>query len=272
MKINKVLVVFVIIFFLTTVAGASYIVYEEFLNNNSSVDNVKNNGNTSSNAEETNGEEELDVNSRLVQSLYNKVVLNGDNENKYFMYDDNDNYIVSEASEESKLTLAYNNLKENEFGHVNTSNLPLTMVIPGYTYSSYILPYHTLDNGDVVGLGEDYVSFFSYDSLLLAYKDLFGNDKTVDKSISIKTDFYNIKYYVYNDSLDGYIPYVNEGGGTGKPVYSGNVSRAVKNDNQIVIYEEVSELSIDGESLSTYAYTFNIDDDGMYSFVSRIKE
>ena len=272
MKINKVLVVFVIIFFLTTVAGASYIVYEEFLNNNSSVDNVKNNVNTSSNIEETNGEEELDVNSRLVQSLYNKVVLNGDNENKYFMYDDNDNYIVSEASEESKLTLAYNNLKENEFGHVNTSNLPSTMVIPGYTYSSYILSYHTLDNGDVVGLGEDYVSFFSYDSLLLAYKDLFGNDKTVDKSIPIRTDFYNMKYYVYNDSLDGYIPYVNEGGGTGKPVYSGNVSRAVKNDNQIVIYEEVSELSIDGESLSTYAYTFNIDDDGMYSFVSRIKE
>lgn len=274
-KTNKFLVVLVIIFFLTTLAGASYICYDNFFKvNNKTKDNTSVEENSTE--EKNNKEEKLEVNSRLVQSLYNKVVLDGESYHKYFVYENNDNYIVNEASEMSKLTLAYQNLKKDEFGNVNISNLPPTMVIPGYTYSSYTLPYHTLCKGDVSGLGDNYVSFFSYDDLMESYRDLFGNKAHVDKSIPIRTDPYNVKYYVYNESLDGYVPYITEGGGTSGSYFSGEVTKAVKLNNQIIIYEKVTETplgsGVEVSDPATYVYTFNIEDDGMYSFVSRIKE
>lgn len=273
MKTNKILVAFVIIFFLTTVVGVSYIVYNEFFNTSSSSEEEINNENTPNNLA---SEEELDVNSRLVQSLYNKVVLNEDSAHKYFMYDDNDNYIVNEASEESRLTLAYNNLKNKDIGYVNTANLPETTVVPAYSYSSYGMPYHSLNSGDVPGMGNDYVSFFSYDDLVLAYKDLFGSDALFTKETPIKTDSYGVLYYIYNESLDGYVPYITEGGGTSSFNYTSEITKALKTNNQILIYEEVSTVPLNSNNTisesSTYIYTFNIDDDGMYSFVSRVKE
>lgn len=262
MQINKILIVLAMFFFLTTIAGVCYIVSENFLTNNLSTnqtEEVSNNQN----------EEELDIDSMLVEYLYSKVVLNGESYVKYFMYEDNDNYIVSEASEESKLTLAYNNLKSKDFAYVSTDTLEETMVIPGYTYSDYSLGYHTLDTEN------GYTTFFSYDSLLLAYKDLFGEDETFDKDEIIKTDAYMIKYYVYNEELDGYVPYVTEGGGTSSSYFSGKISKAIKSNNKILIYENVEEISLDSNTNvsnpTVYIYTFNIDDDGMYSFISRVK-
>ena len=108
MKNNKILVVFVIVFFLTTLVSVSYICYDNFINDNKTANEVEKD--TDTDIDTVNDTlEELDVNSRLVQTLYNKVVLSGDSYYKYFMYD-NDNYVVSDASEESKLTLAYLNL------------------------------------------------------------------------------------------------------------------------------------------------------------------
>ena len=271
MKVNKVLVVFVIIFFLTTVASVSWIVYEEFLDNGLSSNDVVED--ELSNVDE----EELDVNSRLVQSLYNKVVLNEDNYYKYFMYDDNDNYVVSEASEESKLTLAYYNLKNCDFktfssDSTDLSSLMESVTIPGLSYQ------YTLDKNEFNSSLYSYytISFIPYDDMLNAYKDIFGNNATIDKTVPIKTDFYNVKYYIYNERLDGYIPYVTEGGGTSGSYFTGEITKALRDNNQIIIYENIKEVPLGyGIQVSdpmTYVYTFNIDDDGMFSFVSRIKE
>ena len=272
MKTNKILVVLVVIFFLTTLVSLGYICYEKYFNTNS---NSNTNTNENNNLTD-NKEEELDINSRLVKSLYNKVVLDDNSSNKYFMYANNDNYTVSKASEESKLTLAYFNLKNNNLSSVSISNLPETTVVPGYSYSSYGMPYHTLNKGDVGGLGDNYVSFFSYDDLLLAYKDLFGNDATFSKNTPIRTDNYSVLYYIYNNTLDGYVPYITEGGGTSSFNYNSEITKALKTNNQILIYERVNTVPLNSNTTtnesSTYIYTFNIDNDGMYSFVSRVKE
>ena len=125
MKNNKILVVFVIVFFLTTLVSVSYICYDNFINDNKTANEVEKD--TDTDIDTVNDTlEELDVNSRLVQTLYNKVVLSGDSYYKYFMYD-NDNYVVSDASEESKLTLAYLNLANKEFVDIGIDGLNNTV-------------------------------------------------------------------------------------------------------------------------------------------------
>ena len=253
MKSNKILVVLVIIFFLTTVGSVSYICYDNFINKNITNEVEKDTDNDTI--------VELDINSRLVQTLYNKVVLSGDSYYKYFMYD-SDNYVVSDASEESKLTLAYFNLTNKNFVDIGIEELNNTVLIPGFS------DYHILN------VVNNTVSFIPYNSLLVAYQDLFGSDVTIDKSVPVSIDSYGGIYYVYNESLDGYVPYMRISGETSASYYTGSVVRAEKSNKEIVVYEEVKEIYYDDTEINhaTYVYTFNIDDDGLYSFVSRVKE
>lgn len=253
MKSNKILVVFVTLFFLTTVGSVSYICYDNFVNKNITNEVEKDTDNDTI--------EELDINSRLVQTLYNKVVLSGDSYYKYFMYD-SDNYVVSDASEESKLTLAYFNLTNKNFVDIGIEELNNTVLIPGFS------DYHILN------VVNNTVSFIPYNSLLVVYQDLFGSDVTIDKSVPVSIDSYGGIYYVYNESLDGYVPYMRVSGETSASYYTGSVVRAEKSNKEIVVYEEVKEIYYDDTEINhaTYVYTFNIDDDGLYSFVSRVKE
>lgn len=264
LKSNKVLVVLVIILFFTTIASVGYSWYDFFNQESESVE------------EQNNADEELDINSRLVQSLYGKVVLDDDTNYKYFMYENNDNYIVSDASSSSKLTLAYFNLKATDVRTLSSdisdlSSLSQTNTISGLDYS-YVLDNEEFDNG----VRSYYtVSFIPYDKMNNSYRDLFGDDAVIDKSIPIKTDYYNVRYYIYNETLDGYVPYITEGGGTSGSYFIGKVAKAIKSDKEILIYEFVEEVplgdGIEGASPSTYVYTFQVEDDG-YTFVSRIKE
>lgn len=264
LKSNKVLVVLVIILFFTTIVSVSYIGYDFFSQESESVE------------EQNNADEELDINSRLVQSLYGKVVLDDDTNYKYFMYENNDNYIVSDASSSSKLTLAYFNLKATDVRTLSSdisdlSSLSQTNTISGLDYS-YVLDNEEFDNG----VRSYYtVSFIPYDKMNNSYRDLFGDDAVIDKSIPIKTDYYNVRYYIYNETLDGYVPYITEGGGTSGSYFVGKVTKAIKSDGEILIYEFVEEVllgdGIEVASPSTYVYTFQVEDDG-YTFISRIKE
>ena len=264
LKSNKVLVVLVIILFFTTIASVSYIGYDFFNQESESVE------------KQNNADEELDINSRLIQSLYGKVVLDDDTNYKYFMYENNDNYIVSDASSSSKLTLAYYNLKATDIRTLSSdisdlSSVSQTNTISGLNYS-YVLDNEEFDNGF---FSYYTVSFIPYDKMSNSYRDLFGDDAVIDKSIPIKTDYYNVRYYIYNETLDGYVPYITEGGGTSGSYFIGKVAKAIKSDKEILIYEFVEEVplgdGIEGASPSTYVYTFQVEDDG-YTFVSRIKE
>lgn len=260
MKSNKVLVILVVFFFLITIVSVSYIGYDFFSQESESVE------------EQNNADEELDINSRLVQSLYGKVVLDDDTNYKYFMYENNDNYIVSDASSSSKLTLAYFNLKATDVRTLSSdisdlSSLSQTNTISGLDYS-YVLDNEEFDNG----VRSYYtVSFIPYDKMNNSYRDLFGDDAVIDKSVPIKTDYYNVRYYIYNETLDGYVPYR----GTSGSYFVGKVTKAIKSDGEILIYESVEEVplgdGIEVASPSTYVYTFQVEDDG-YTFISRIKE
>ena len=264
LKSNKVLVVLVIILFFTTIASVGYSWYDFFNQESESVE------------EQNNADEELDINSRLVQSLYGKVVLDDDTNYKYFMYENNDNYIVSDASSSSKLTLAYYNLKATDIRTLSSdisdlSSVSQTNTISGLNYS-YVLDNEEFDNG----VRSYYtVSFIPYDKMNNSYRDLFGDDAVIDKSVPIKTDYYNVRYYIYNETLDGYVPYITEGGGTSGSYFVGKVTKAIKSDGEILIYESVEEVplgdGIEVASPSTYVYTFQVEDDG-YTFISRIKE
>lgn len=264
MKSNKVLVILVIFFFLTTIVSVCYIGYDFFSQESESVE------------EQNNADEELDINSRLVQSLYGKVVLDDDTNYKYFMYENNDNYIVSDASSSSKLTLAYYNLKATDIRTLSSDISDLSSVLQTNTISglnySYVLDNEEFDNGF---FSYYTVSFIPYDKMSNSYRDLFGDDAAIDKSIPIKTDYYNVRYYIYNETLDGYVPYITEGGGASGSYFIGKVTKAIKSDGEILIYESVEEIplgdGIEVASPSTYVYTFQVEDDG-YTFVSRIKE
>lgn len=267
MKKNSKLVFLVIILLFLSLISVSYICYENFFGVYSEPKNS---------IENSSKKEELDVNSRLVQSLYNKVVLPDNSSHKYFMYEDNDNYVASDASSSSKLTLAYYNLKVTDIRTLSSdisdlSSVSQTNTISGLNYS-YVLDNEEFDNG----FHSYYtISFIPYDKMSNSYRDLFGADAVIDKSIPIKTDCYNVRYYIYNETLDGYIPYITEGGGISGSYFTVEIIKAVKKDNQILIYEFVKEIplgdGIEVRDSSTYVYTFQIEDDG-YTFISRIKE
>ena len=263
---HKWLVCLVIIFFLTTVVSVGYIGYTIFFVSENEVTDGKSDDNDT----------ELDINSRLVQSLYHKVVLDDDTYYKYFMYEDLDSYVVSDASSSSKLTLAYNNLYAMDIRTLSSdtsdlSNLPRTNKVSGLNYS-YVLDTEEFNNG----FHSYYtISFIPFTKINNSYRDLFGNDAVIDKSVPIKTDYYNGRYYIYNEALDGYVPYITEGGGTSGTYFTGKITKALKRDGQILIYEYVEEIPVnDGIEVrnpSTYVYTFQLDDDG-YTFVSRKKK
>lgn len=258
MQQNKTLSILVVIFFLTTLVGAIYIGYNEFfVIETVSDEETDNNINV----------EELDINSRLVKSLYDKVILNDNTAYKYFMYE-SDNYNVSTASLESKLTLAYFNLKNDDFEMVSTVNLPVTTMIEGFSYQYHLNTTSNTSNSLLV-------SFIPSEKLELAYRDLFGDEEIIDKSIPIRTDIHNVMYYIYNADLDGYISYITEGGGTSSSYLVSHLTRALKSDKTILLYEEVNNYQNNTNELletTNYVYTFNIDSDGLYTFISRVKE
>ena len=264
MKINKVLVVFVIIFFLTTVAGASYICYDSFIKVDSE---IKDDTSVEENSieDKNNKDEMLDINSRMVQSLYNKVGLVGDSSNRYETYKKSDNILVSEMCDEDKLALVYTNLLSYSFQTLPNENLDQEITTNN---SDYNFNYQLL----LTSYG--HINFIPFSDVELGFKELFGQDATFSKDSIMRVDSDSLGIYVYNNTLNGYIEYTNVGGIEGRISYKGSVVSAKKSDKNITITEEVTAVPPEGSptTVGNYVYTFNIDDDGMYSFVSRIKE
>ena len=254
-KKNQIFILLTILFFLTTMVSVGYILSQQLKQVEEKV--VK---------EEE--EKVLNPESTLVQSLYHSVVLREDTSYKYFMYENQDQYFVQDASEMSKLTLAYHNLKIADLKTtvlIDSSLLEESITIPQSNTPSF---YHCDHNQGVITL-------IPYESMLATYQSLFGEEETLDTTIPIQTDVNHIKYYVFYDSLNGYIPYVTEGGGTSGSYFTGEVTQALQKENEIQIYEEVTEIPL-GEGIevqepSIYVYTFQVTEDG-YTFISRVKE
>ena len=206
-------------------------------------------------------EETLDVNSSLVQGLYNKVVLTGDSFYKYWFYNNSNNYQVSNASESSKLALVYHNLKKSDFTPIqNTTGIQKNITLNNNNY--------TLQEGSSTG-------FIPYERVEQTYKELFGSSDTLNKSEPMRVGALITEYYVYDASVNGYVDYLTVGGGATGSFYHGEVTKAVRTGDTIVITEKADFSENDdgaGKITSTenYEYTFKLSGD-TYSFVSRIK-
>ena len=243
---------------LVILAGISYILFKDDIrttNNKEKVDTDR--------VETSSSIETLDINSRLVQSLYSKVGLVNDLHNRYATYGESDNLLVSEMSDEDKLSLVYTNLLSHSFKTVPNENLDqeITTNNSSYNYQLLLTSY-------------GYINFIPFSDVELGFKELFGQNETFSKGTTIRADSDSILIYVYNNFLNGYVLYSNVGGIEGRISYGGRIVSAKKSDKNITITEEVTATTPEGNpaTIGTYIYTFNIDDDGMYSFVSRIKE
>ena len=274
-KQGKGLVVALVLFILTTLATCGYIVYDKVLTK----DNVSKEVNTK---KEEN--KELDINSRLVQDLYNNVSTVEMNGTCRYGYYTTDNFYVKNNSEEDMNTKMH--LLGRQLSREGMENiLPESQQIEKEIKEPHkaedgteIFMYYHLPNNWCNGYRRDYIDKM--------YKKLFGKDAKLDTSLKIPMDTYNAEVYIYNEKLGKYILYQGEGGGTcGPQTVDVSISKAVLKGNTLKIYEEekivVSEESIvndkkyrKGDLLSEdkFVYTFKLEDDGMYSFVSRVKE
>ena len=85
--------------------------------------------------------------------------------------------------------------------------------------------------------------------------------------------------YKYIPKYDRYFEYQTSGGvTTGPGGYVTKLEKALKEGNKIYIYEDVVVEKYDGNDnkigTENYymVYTFELEDDGMYKFISRVKK
>lgn len=230
--------------------------------------------------------EELDVNSRVVQTLYNSVTLDSDNADlyKYWIYADIrsslstevEDFYADEASEEIKMNIVGQNLIEKRKRYVNCS----TTTIPDKNDRGFSLCYYEKNASDFGGRGFGQQYLFEREYIETIYKSIFGKDAEFDTSVTIRDSRVAGYSYSYVESEDAYFAYFTEGGHTsgGLDGYTTSLDSAVKDGNKIYIYESVKKETYNSDSVLEKTenfkmiYTFELEDDGMYKFVSRVKE
>lgn len=167
MKNKNKIVITVLIVVIVLLLG--YVGYDKFLKKDNNKINDKKPISNSNNKETTTKGEKLDINSSLVQNLYNKVVLTGDSYYKYWFYNGySDYYEVSRASETSKMALVYHNLKKSDFTPIpNATGIQKNITLNNNSY--------TLQENSSTG-------FIPYERVENTYKELFGSSDTLSKS------------------------------------------------------------------------------------------
>lgn len=260
-KNNGIVIALIVVIVLLLSYIVGYTSFFKVTNKNGTVTSDKKKVDTGSKDTTTTKDETLDINSSLVQGLYNKVVLTGDTFYKYWFYNNSNNYQVSNASESSKLALVYHNLKKSDFSIIqDATNVKKNI---------------TLDNSNYTLQENSSTGFIPYERVEQTYKELFGSSDTLNKSEPMRVGPYVTEYYVYDESVNGYVDYLTVGGGATGSFYHGEVTKAVRTGDTIVITEKADFSENDdgaGKITSTenYEYTFKLSGD-TYSFVSRIK-
>ena len=259
--------------------GGNYLVSNYLPNNTKGSSNEVNEEKESQSKDKV---EELEVNARLVQYLYNKVD-SGNNSSwyKYWQYDDShnnnkinptDDFYVKDASDIVKLQILSLNLEESKRQYIYGDDLAKVPaesngLMNAPTYANYV---NNQSLASQYGYKSEYI-----DSL---YKELYGSDLTPSRSVPVYTDVYKITAYIYNEALDMYVLYRGIGGGTTGPGgYTTKLTKATKNGTTVEIYEEVTKAeyassdSAPTTTTNTVKYTFEQEKDGLYKYISRTK-
>lgn len=196
--------------------------------------------------------EELNLDSRLVKYLYN---------------------LVTEDTEESWLAdWRLGGIKEEEviqtYNYEKTDNIAMRIV--GKNLKSEDIYEYYDDNGNSKGKVCD------KEAVEKVYKEIFGKDAVLDTSVDIQMDWAGTLQYKFDSNLNKYVFTYIDGGGTGGPGgYTTKLTKAEKNGNTIKLYQNVKVTQEEDagtgkyEELGTYTYTYELEDDGLYKFVSR---
>lgn len=291
-KKKNVLIIFLILLILLVLGLVGYICYDKNLifNDNKAVSTSNKLGN------KLEKEQKLDINSRLVQTLYNSVTPSDHSCFRYSIYgmvQDND-YIAAEVPELDKMTLVANNLKYDYYETVSCTdvNVPdvLSINVNGTNVNYYSgCSANNPDNYQKNSIEQRFIEkMYSKKYIETIYKNLFGKDAKLDTSVPIT--FYGPTAYFYNKDMDSYIKYLYSGsGGICGPIkYEDEIEKAVLKGDTLKIYEKTDVttgpddtydsngnlLKHEDATTSTnyHVYTFLRESDGMYKFVSRIKE
>lgn len=217
--------------------------------------------------------EELAIDTGIVPILYNKVVSGTGEEREnlnYWMYREGEGqFQIDSASEQTKMYFVGLHLNTVHADILNCSTTSIPDTIPSLneyvTYSSACY-YNNINDFYSV----EYAFSRSYVEAI--YYDLFGTLDTFDLSVFIDTDPHGGHRYFYNQDLDMYVMYMTETGGTSGPGSVYSVTKAEKEDKVIRIYESSTPEEDSNDMASSYVYTFEQDEDGLYHFVSRVRE
>lgn len=205
---------------------------------------------------ENQGDVNLNVDSRVVQVLYQKVH-DVRSKNPFWMYQNENNDIVSRMTEGAKMSLVYLNLKETDFSTVDCSTAPSSV----NGYASYQCSQITKNQ-------------IPRENVERVFKELFGSSfASINTSVVMRTNSTGSLMYVYVTSLDSYVLYSNQMETTDTSVtYQYELSKAVKTStNDIQLYETIlaEDTSSNAKTEMEYVYTFRLDNDGLYNYYRR---
>jgi len=253
-------------------------------NNDNKTEEKENNKNENESQEEVDEPEQLDLNSDLVQSLYNYVgVETGYGETKKYFgkYGTITNETVSN---EMKLSIALSIGKlGDEFKYVSSESAPLT------------------------DMGEIRIYHLDADTVINQINEIFGKDNNyrhISERIMLPSGAsttYSCGSVNYNQSLNVYEMRVSGGcGGMTSEILHGKLASAVKTKDTIVLTEKIYFVASSGQYTHVYKtadamnpiesnlqwsdiegkdyfdkgatteYTFKLADDGSYYFASKI--
>lgn len=264
-KNNTGFIIALVILTLLLISSFGYIAYDKVMIKETSKEKTEK-------EQESTKEKELDVNSRLVQNLYNKVT-SDDDESCYafWRYTDGDrtkglNDFESETAEESiKMNLVAKNIKESEKKFLSCDDKIPDKDPENSSMSVCYFNKYAGTNEFQYGYTRQYIERI--------YKELYGANKNLNKTIEIPLNMHSTEKLVYIESLDMYAIYRFEGGGTCAGGYDKKLTKALQKENQIELYQTVTEIDEEGKKVSdsTLVYTFSLENDGMYVFTSRKK-
>lgn len=235
-------------------------------------------------------EENLDVNSRLIQSLYNKVSTGEQKKEdasciSNHMYGDGDFY-SEKATEEEKMRIVGRLLVASKEATYNGDESIIPNTISNYSDYESVISVNKKE-GETLSYTK-YAYYYDRDYIENLYREIFGSNAKLDTSIGIKMEPWEAVMYYYVPSIDKYVLYVytmGVGGTCGLTSTYATLTKAVKTGDKIKIFEKetgiaTEDTTIDDKSYAkdqvvsenNYIYTFKLEDDGMYSFISRVKE
>lgn len=233
-------------------------------------------------------EESLDVNSRLIQSLYNKVSTGEQKKedascNFNYIYNDTD-FDVDKTSEQEKMKIVGKLLTNDKRKIYSNDETLIPDIIAGNDSFQSILSVNKK-------YGSSNTEYY-YDKTYIenVYKEVYGTDAKLDTNAPIQIAPIAVELYSYVPAIDKYALYMKEGGGTCGPTGSyATLIKALKSESELKIYEKVTKIATEDATIndgansktytkdqvineSQYIYTFKLAKDGMYDFVSRVKK